>query len=186
MSLENVIQEIKEQSEKEKQAILKEAKQEAEKILSEARAKAHALEQKGMEEAQVFAQETKNKELSQFRLEQNKKIMQTKSQAIQEIFRTALGKTEKMNETQRKQVLKKLLEKAMTELPKAKYYYSNKRDSKLIQELHKDLKCAGEINCISGLVLENEDQTIKVNYTFEVLFEKTKEEALHEISSNAF
>ncbi|MDO8427643.1 MAG: V-type ATP synthase subunit E family protein [Candidatus Diapherotrites archaeon] len=186
MGLEKVIQEIKEQTENECKNILKQASETRQHIIQEANAQAEQFKQQASKESDLLAEEIKNKELSQHRLEQNKKIMETKSKAVQEIFQTALEKTKTLSENQRKQLLKKLLEKGLKELENAKYVYTNKQDTKLVQELAKQLKHAGEIQCTSGIVLENADKTIKVNYTFEVLFEKTKEENLHEISNDAF
>ncbi len=63
--------------------------------------------------------------------------------------------------------------------------YSNARDAKLVRELT-DLTFMDEIDCIGGLIIENEDGSVRLDYTFDRILDDVSEQTLKPVSDILF
>jgi V/A-type H+-transporting ATPase subunit E len=70
-------------------------------------------------------------------------------------------------------------------MPEAMYIYSNKRDEPLVRSLSK-LTYEDNIDCIGGIVLENKDRTMKLDYRYETIATMIWDRYLGEIADKLF
>lgn len=185
MPLENVINEIISQAEKQKQEIIDQAKQEAEKIIGEATNKGKEQAKHFEEETKKIIAETKRMEISASNIHLHKMFLEAKKNILDEIFNQVIEKLSRLDSSKRRDLIHELVEKAKDELPDAKFVYCNDRDKEIASGI-KSLKFKGVIDCLGGVVVENTDETIRVNYTFNVLLQTAKEMYINEISKRIF
>ncbi len=185
MALENVIDEIISQAERNKQEIIERGKQEAKKILDEATNKAKQHEQQFEEETKRILEETRKMEISSLNISLNKMMLDAKKKILDEVYQHLLERINKLDSEKRREIIKKLVEHAKKELPNPKFVYCNEGDEKLVATI-KDLKFGGVINAVGGVIVENADKNIRTNYTFDVLLNNLKEAYWNEIARRVF
>jgi len=185
MALENVINEIISQAGKQKQEIVDQGKQEAKKIVGEAT-------KKGMEQSKIFEEETKKiinetkrMEISALNIRLHKMFLEAKKSILDELYKQVVEKIYKLDSAKRKELLHDIVEKAKKELPDVKFVYCSEKDKEIVSSV-KNLKFNGVIDCLGGVVVENENRTIRVNYTFDLLLQNVKEAYLNEIAKRIF
>jgi len=181
MSLDKVAKEIIAEAESKAFEEARQADAEAKQVLAEAKKKASAESQAIGLQSQALLAELKTTELSSFRLEQNKRLITEKRRALEEVFSLAEKEIASMDSKKRAELVVKLCKKGLKELPDAKFVSSNAKDRAAASSV-KGLKFRSEIDCIGGVVLENEDGSVAVNCTFEEIFAKVKEENLDAIA----
>ena len=186
MALDNVVKEILEQAEGQSASIVDEGKADAKTLLQNAKAKAQEETSAYNTETAKLAAEMKKMELSSLGLRLNKEYLNAKKAIIDEIYQTAEKKISKRPIREKEKVLKKLVARAEKELRSAKYYYSNSKDKAVIKKLFSKLKFKKTIDTLGGVILEDEDETVRVNYTFGVILNNVKEANLNDISKRTF
>ena len=82
-------------------------------------------------------------------------------------------------------VISSLLKSIKEELPEAAYIYSNKRDAPLVRSLS-TFSYGGSIECLGGIVVENKDKTMKIDYRYEMIAETVWDRSLKEIAEKLF
>lgn len=185
MALENVIAEIISQAEKRRDEIIDQAKQESRKVVDEAIKKADERKKQLEDNAKKLLNETKKMELSTTNIRLHKMYLEAKKAVLDEIYNQLVEKISKIESSKRKELLQKLAIKANRELPDAKFIYCSEHDKNIVSGM-KDLKFNGTINCLGGVMVENEDRTIRVNYTFDVLLQNVKEAYFNEVAKKIF
>ncbi len=185
MSLENVVNEIISQAEKQRQEIVDQGRQEAKKIVDEATKKAREQTKQFEEETKKLANETKRMELSALNIHLQKMFLEAKKGMLDELYRHVVEKIEKLDASERKELIQRLVEKSKKELPDAKFVYCNSRDKEIVSGI-KSLKFNGVVDCLGGIVVENGEKSVKVNYTFDVILKNVKEAYLNEVAKRVF
>jgi V/A-type H+-transporting ATPase subunit E len=87
-----------------------------------------------------------------------------------------------MPETKEEELLKAILsanESSGTRI------YSNSESEALVRKLS-SLEYGGNIDCIGGVVIENKDGTIKLDYTYDIIFKNVYEQNLKNTSDILF
>ena len=181
MSLDKVAKEILAEAEARASGIGGQADEEARQIMSEAKKNAAVQAEEIETHSQARLEELRRTELSAFRLEQNKRIITEKKRALEEIFSGAEKEISGLDSKKRADITVKLCRKGLLELPEAKFVYSNAKDREAASSV-KGLKFKSTIDCLGGVVLENEDGSVRVNCTFEEIFAKVKEESLDAVA----
>ncbi len=182
MALENVVEEIISQAEKQKQEIILGGKEEAEKIIAEALQRTKQQLDSAGEETVRILEENRKMELSSLNIRLHKMLLNAKRNVLEELYAQLVEKVNKMSPPERKEVLQRLVNKAKKEMPDAKYAYCNERDNELIT----GLQVKGAADCIGGVIVANSDESVRINYTFDVLMQKVKEENMNEIAKKIF
>ncbi len=185
MSLEKLSKEIISEAQKKALAITEEGNTEAEAIMDKAKKDSQANDRKSGEQTKKILEEISQVELSGLNLLLNKKRMEAKKIVLDEVFEQAKKEIEDMDKAKKAELAKKLCARAQSELPNAKFVYSNESDKKTVSAV-KGLTFKDTIDCIGGVIIENSDGSIKINYTFEEILEKVKEENLHEVANRVF
>ena len=180
MSLESVKDEILNTAKSQANAMLAEARKEANRITTEAEKKIEEMKAKGEAEIKRILDTIKRQEMSSAELESKKMLLEAKKQVIDAVFGEAKKKIANIPDKKREELVKKLLEKAKKDIDAA-YVYCNSKDSKFLKGFN-----AQHIDIIGGLIAENKERTIRVDYSFETLLQDIRENELQSISKVLF
>ncbi len=108
--------------------------------------------------------------------------MNAKKDILDSVNQSAKDDISSMPTEQNADLLKTILDKHGSSGTRV---YSNERDAKFVQEMT-DLTYMGEIDCIGGLVIENNDGTVRMDYTYDRILEDVSEQSLKQISDILF
>lgn len=180
MGLETVKDEILNSAKSQANAMLAEARKESSRIAAEAEKKTEEIKAKSEAETKRIMDTIKRQEMSSAELESKKMLLEAKKQIVEAVFADARKKIESLPDKKREELLKKLLEKAKKDIEIA-YVYCSGKDSKFIKGF--DVQSA---DIIGGLIAENSERTIRVDYSFETLLQGIKENELQSISKLLF
>ena len=180
MGLEAVKGEILSNAREQANYLIAEARKEANRIMKEAEKKIEEMKEKSDIETKKMLDTIKRQELASAELENKKILLEAKKQVIENVFAEARKKLETLDDKKRESYLKKLLEKAKNDI-EIGYIYCNKMDAKFLKGFNVETA-----NIIGGLMAENKERTIRVDYSFETLLQSIKENELQNINKLLF
>ena len=180
MGLESVKDEILNSAKSQANAMLAEARKEANRIAAEAEKRIEEMKAKSEAESKRAMDTIKRQEMSSAELESKKMLLEAKKQIVEAVFADARKKIESLPDKKREELLKKSLERAKKDIEIAHVYCSS-RDAKFIKGF--DVQST---DIIGGLIAENRERTIRVDYSFETLLQGIKENELQSISKLLF
>ena len=175
MGLEEVGKEVLRKANLEVERIRKEAEKEAAEIMKKAQQKVQDYRKKVEEEIKRKLEVIKTRELTQSNLDVRNQILNSKKEAIESAFDKALKRLIDSPKDRNEAILGKLLEKAQSEIQISKIH-CNKKDREFVSD-NQYVEMQDY-----GLMAENEDTTIRVDYTFKTLLQQLKEEKLAEVA----
>ncbi|MBD3314123.1 hypothetical protein GF345_06790 [Candidatus Woesearchaeota archaeon] len=185
MGLEEVKKEIIENAEKKAEGIVKEGKDEADRIIKETDAQLEDYRKRSEDDAHKIISAMERKERSSAEFDVKKMKLDKKKEIIDRAFSEVKKKLQSMPDKKRESYLKNLLDDAKKEIDVAKVYV-NSQDRKIAERITgKGISVDGsEIS--GGLVAENSDSTISVDYSYDELLDTVEKENLQEIASKLF
>ena len=172
MDIEKVVEEIISSAQKEAEKIEKEGEKEAERILSEAKEKAKEIKEKKLEEARKIVEEMKKREEALAKLQGRKAVMERRKEIIEEILSEVRERFMNLEESKRKKVIEALAKKTGRDWA---VVHASKRDFGLIKQMFKNSQVK-ESHIPGGFVVENEDGSVRMDMSFEAVFENMKKE----------
>ena len=180
MGLESVKEEILNTAKEQAQSLIAEARKETNKIMKEADKKIEEMKEKSEAETKKMLDMLKRQELANAELENKKMLLEAKKQVIESVFAEVSKKLGNLEEKKREAYTKKLLERIKKDIEPA-YIYCNKKDAKFLKGFNVE-----HINIMGGLIAENKDRTIRVDYSFEALLENIKENEIINVNKMLF
>lgn len=197
MSLEKIIERIKQDAQAQIAEIKDKASKEADKILQNAKNEADSYKAQALENAKVQAQQHKQRLISSANLEFRKDILAEKQKAIDSAFQEAVNTLVQMNDDEYKQIIKKMLissvqtgDEEIILSPRDKTRISEN----FLKEINKELAKSGKkgnlkiskntYNILGGFVLKKGN--IEINNSFEALFKSFRDELELEVSKILF
>ena len=185
MGLEIVKEEILSSAKSQATALIAEARKEANKIMKEAEKKIEEMKEKSEAETKRILDTIKRQELTSAELENKKILLESKKQVIEGIFGEAKKRLEKLDDKKREEYIKKLFEKIRSDI-EPEHIYCSKKDIKFLKEFNVEPIHIEPINISGGLMAENKEKTIRVDYGFETILEDIKEKELQSINKILF
>lgn len=182
MGLENVVNDILEQAKTEVAAIEAEAQDEAAAITDKAKNEAEKILADSKTEVEANIQRRLKQETSSAQLESKRAALNAKKDVLDSVYQSAREAISSLPPDKNASMLKAILDEHGSEGARV---YSNARDAKLVRELT-DLTFMGEIDCIGGLIIENEDGSIRLDYTFDRILDDVSEQTLKPVSDILF
>ncbi|MBI2549415.1 hypothetical protein HYW21_08775 [Candidatus Woesearchaeota archaeon] len=180
MAIEDIKRELLAENQSRIAAIRKQGEDEIKKLEQE-------LKQKGEEYRQqkerVYAQEKSQlevKELSEVTLQGKRMVQEKKKEILNKAITLAQQKLENLDAKQRKQIIEHLLADIQKEISVG-LIYANDDDAKLLKGYK--VKSAP---LVGGIIAENEDGTIRVDYSLETMLHHASQEKLAELSKLLF
>lgn len=180
MGLEAVKEEIIRSAKEQSNSLIAEARREANRLIKEAEKKIGGMRDKSEIETKKMLDIIKRQELASAELENKKMILDAKKQIIEGVFIEAKKRLESLDDKKKEIYMKKLLEKTKKDIETA-YIYCNKKDVKFLKGFNVET-----INIIGGLIAENKEKTIRVDYSFETMLQSIKENELQRINNLLF
>ncbi|MBI2133319.1 hypothetical protein HYU11_01410 [Candidatus Woesearchaeota archaeon] len=180
MGIEKVRDEVIAKSKKQHAAIISEAEKEAKAIIESAEEKSREKKKKAEEETARELEELKIREMSSAELEVNKMLLETRKRIIEEAFESARQEISKMPQSTRKEHIKSLISKAKNQMEPGRVLCSE-ADIKHIEGLKTQ---AAPI--IGGIIAENKDGTIRIDYSYESILDQVREKSLKDVAKILF
>jgi len=183
MGLEAVKEEIIRNVQEQARALNAEARKEVNRINQEIEEKIREIEEESETQTEKVLDSMKKQELASIKLEAKKMLLEVKKNIIEKIFVEAKKKLGELDGKEREAYIKKLLEKIRDDIEPA-YIYCNKNDVKLLKGV-KGIEVK-PVDIDGGLIAENKDKTIRVDYSFDTMIDSIKEKELQTINNILF
>lgn len=183
MGLETVKEEIIRNAQEQARALNAEARKEVNRINREIEEKIKELEEESEAQTEKMLDPMKKQELATIKLEAKKMLLEAKKNLIEKIFVEAKKKLGELDGKERESYIKKLLEKIRKDI-EPEFIYCNKNDVKLLKEV-KGIEVK-PVDISGGLIAENKDKTIRVDYSFDTMVDSIKEKELQTVNNILF
>lgn len=180
MGLEIVKEEIVRNARDKETVLIAEAKKEADRIMKESEMEIEEFREKSNTEIKRMVDVIKKQELTSAQLESKKMLLEAKKQLIESVFTEVRKKLVSLDGKKREAYTKKLIEKAENDIEVVNVY-CNKKDLGLLKDFN-----AEAVDIIGGLIAENKDKTIRVDYSFDIMLQSIKENELQSINKILF
>ncbi len=180
MGLEAVKEEVLNSAKEQSNSIIADGRKEASRLMKDAEKKIEELKSKSEAELKKSCDAIKRKEIASAELEAKKMLLDTKKQIIDSVFEEAARSLQGLDDRKREGFIKKLFEKAKKDLDVA-FVYCSKNDAKFLKGVNVE-----PANIAGGIIAENKEKTIRVNYSFDTILQSVKETELQNISKILF
>ena len=180
MGLEAVKEEIIRNSKQQQESMIAEAKKKVVETMEETEKKVAEMKLQSDAATKQMMAVIKKQELASAELENKKALLEEKKQLIEAVFDQVEKKVKGLDSQKRENYINKLLEKAKNDIG-VENVYCNEKDVNLVKDLN-----AETADIIGGLIAENKDKTVRVDYSFDTLLQNIKENELQSISKVLF
>jgi V/A-type H+-transporting ATPase subunit E len=190
MSLEAVVEEIREEAEVEAEEIREVAEAEAAEIREEAEVEAEEIREEARQRADREAEAEREQAVSSANLEAKQRRLEARRDALSEVRSAVEAAIAGIEGDQRRELTAALLGAAAEEFDEGPVrVYGRADDAELLEELlvdYADFEHAGEYDCLGGVVCESDVSRVRVNNTFDSVLESVWDDQLREVSAILF
>jgi V/A-type H+-transporting ATPase subunit E len=194
MSLETVVEDIREQARARADEIRGEGEQRAEEIVQAARQDAEELRTRAEREVESEIEQERKQKLSSGKLEAKQKRLEARRDALEDVHDRVKTRVANINGDTREELTRALLSAAAREFrdeSETVRVYGRPEDESLLRDVLEDedydrFEYAGERDCLGGVVVEGGRSRVRVNNTFESVLEGVWESELREVSNRLF
>ncbi len=191
MSLETVVEDIREQARARADEIRAEAESEAEAIIDEAEADAEETIAEAEREVEREIEQERDQRLSSANLEAKQNRLEARRDLLESVREDVEEQIAGLAGDRREELTRTLLAAAaeeFTDVDQASVY-GRPEDEALLTDLvdaFEGFEYAGEYDCLGGVVVESEASRLRVNNTFDSILDDVWESELREISTRLF
>jgi V/A-type H+-transporting ATPase subunit E len=190
MSLETVVEDIRDEARERAKEIRDDAETRAEEIVADAEADADEIRSSAEAEAEREIQQEREQQLSSAKLEAKQMRLEARRDALEDVRETVEEEIAAIDGDEREELTRVLLDAAAEEFDDADVrVYGRADDEALISTILDDYdgyEYAGEHDCLGGVVVESDTSRVRVNNTFDSVLEDVWENNLKEISARLF
>ncbi|PSP34562.1 V-type ATP synthase subunit E [Halobacteriales archaeon QH_10_67_22] len=190
MSLDTVVEDIRDEARARAGEIENEAEQEAEEILAAAEADAETIHEEREREVEATIDQEREQKLSSAKLEAKQARLEARRDALEDVRGAVEDELGSLDGDRREELTRALLDAASAEFDddETVSVYGRADDEELLTKLAGEhgFEHAGERDCLGGVVVESEQSRVRVNNTFDSLLEDVWEDNLREISDRLF
>jgi V/A-type H+-transporting ATPase subunit E len=190
MSLDTVVEDIREEAEREADEIEAEAEERAEAIIAEAEADAEEIRDEIERETDREIEQEREQKLSGAKLEAKQARLEARRSVLQEVREDAEAAIADLEEG-REELTRALLDDAAAEFAEGASVevYGRADDRELIESILADYdgyEYAGEFDCLGGVVVESSESRVRVKNTFDSVLADVWEDNLKTVSDRLF
>ncbi len=182
MGLDAIVEEIRAKGKAEADRISGETYQEVSKIIADAQSQAARIKAARQEAVRKEIDRMRQQELSSANLEVKRATLNARKELLDEVYASAKDTINKLPAERNQKLLKLIIVKNEDSNTKI---YSRAKDRSAVKKLTK-LDYAGEIDCIGGVVIENEAGTEFLDLRYETILKNANERSLKEVSDILF
>jgi V/A-type H+-transporting ATPase subunit E len=191
MSLETVVEDIREQARARAAEIRRDAEADAEQIREEARQEAEEIREERLAEAEREIEQEREQRLSSAKLEAKQARLEARRDVIQSVREDVEAAIAGLEGEERAELTRALLDAATEEFDDddTVEVYGREDDRELLESLvsdHDGYEYAGAVDCLGGVVVESDSSRVRVKNTFDSVLEEVWEENLREMSARLF
>lgn len=184
MALDKVANDILENARKEADQRIQEAEKERAKVLQEADQRIEKMRRSEEKELQDGLMRMRRQELSSAELEAKKIVLNKRKDILNRTFKDMLRELSMMGPKEKSDLYKKILADGKKAINRPKVFIP-KGEADLLAGL-RGCECLTEIDMSSGLILENEDGSVRLDYRFETILESIWDRDMKNISNILF
>ncbi len=184
MSLNKVVEEILRRGKEHEREIIQTGEKERNEFLLQADKKILEESAKAKRKNDAAIAQMEQQELSSAELESKKILLAAQRVSLEELRQQVLAELGEYPADMRKKLYAKLIAKAKKEFGEC-IVYSNKADRALLQ-LPTGMSAGSSIDCLGGLVFENKDKSIRLDFRFESMVEDVWNRNMREIFTRLF
>ena len=191
MSLDTVVEDIREKARARADEIREEGDRRAEEIVDEARADAEQTRREREEQIEDRIERERDQTLSSANLSAKQERLKARRDALEEVRERVEQRLADLEGERRAELTRTLLDAAAPEFEDDAdvSVYGRAADRALLEELLTDydgFAVAGERDCLGGVFVQSEGSRVRVNNTFDSVLEDVWENNLREISARLF
>ena len=191
MSLETVVEDIREEARARAEEIRESGEERAEEIIEDAEADATAIRDERLAEVERQIEQEREQKLSSAKLEAKQARLDARREILQSVREDVEDRITNIDGDQREALTATLLSAAAEEFEgdATVTVYGRADDQELIEGLLEEydgFEYAGEYDCLGGVVVESEQSRVRVKNTFDSILEDVWEDQLREISDRLF
>jgi V/A-type H+/Na+-transporting ATPase subunit E len=178
MGLDIVIKDIQNGAQAEVSKIKAEADARVSEILNEARDAQKKMLGDSLAQAEENLKNYNQQVISSANLDVKRIRLNKRKNLIEQVYNKTFESIKSMPASKAEKLLSVLIEKHEAEGVRI---YSNKNSEAIIKKLS-SLSYAANIDCIGGIVLENEDGTVRLDFAYDSILKNVYERSLKQIS----
>jgi len=191
MSLDTVVEDIREEASARAEEMEREAEQRAEEIVAEAEDEAEEIVAEAEREVEQEIEQEREQTLSSAKLEAKQQRLSARRDVLGKVREAVEERIATMEGERREELTRALLEEATDEFDGSDSVsvYGRAEDRELLESILEDYdgyEYAGEHDCLGGVVVESEGSRVRVDSTFDSVLEEVWEDNLREISTRLF
>ncbi len=190
MSLDTVVEDIRDEARARADTIRKEANEEADEIIADANEEADRIVEEREREVERTIEQEREQRLSSAKLEAKQDRLGARRDVLESVRESARERLA-TREDGREELTRALLEDGAAEFEDDELrVYGRGDDQELIESIIEsefpEFEFAGERDCLGGVVLESDESRVRVNNTFDSVFEDVWDDNLREVSEQLF
>ena len=190
MSLDTVVEDIRDEARARAEEIREDGERRAEEILDEARDDAERIREEREADIERQVKQKREQTLSAAKLEAKQQRLEARRDVLENVRGRVEEELAAMEGDTRERLTRELLDAAVEEFDTAEVsVYGRADDADMLEDILADYEgysLAGEYDCLGGVVVESDESQVRVNNTFDSLFESVWEDNLREISARLF
>ncbi len=191
MSLDTVVEDIREEARARAEEIRADGESRADEIVEDAEADAERIHEEAREEAERRVEQEREQELSSAKLEAKQQRLEARREVLEDVRGDTRDRIAAIDGDEREELTRALLEAAAEEFPADETVRVHGRadDEELLETVVDDFEgfAVGDpVDCLGGVVVESDESRVRVNNTFDSVLEDVWEENLRAISARLF
>jgi len=190
MSLETVVEDVRDEARARAEELREEGERRAEEIISEADADAEEIKESREQEVDEQIAEEREQALSSAKLSAKQERLEARRDVLEQVREGLEAAIVDVDEDRREELTRSLLDAAAEEFgDEDVQVYGREADQELLADLlseYEGWSVAGTEDCLGGVVVESEQSRVRVNNTFDSVLEAVWDEELKRISERLF
>jgi V/A-type H+-transporting ATPase subunit E len=190
MSLETVVEDVRDEARARAEELREEGEQRAEEIISAAEADAEEIKETREESVEEQVAEEREQALSSAKLSAKQERLEARRDVLEQVRERFESDVAAIDGERREELTRSLLDDAADEFGDEDVrVYGSEDDQDLLEDLlseYEGWSVAGTEDCLGGVVVESEASRVRVNNTFDSVLEEVWDEELKRISERLF
>ncbi len=191
MSLETVVEDIRDEARQQAEQLREEADEKAAQLIEEAEEDAEEIREEAKSDVETQITREREQTRSSAKLEAKQQRLRARREVRETLKQQLKDELASLSGEQRKELTTALLEAALTEFDAAatRVVYGRAEDESLIKELlaeYENAEYGGTRECLGGVIVEGEQSRVRINNTFDSVLEDVWDKQQQVISNILF
>ncbi|WP_435127476.1 V-type ATP synthase subunit E [Halobaculum sp. D14] len=191
MSLDTVVEDIREEARARAEDIREEGDERAAEIVDDAEEEAERIVEQREQQVEREIEQEREQTLSSAKLEAKQERLEARRDVLEEVREATEDAIADIDGDRRAELTRTLVDAAAAEFEDeaSVSVYCREDDQELVEDViesYDGWSVAGTTDCLGGVVVESETSRLRVNNTFDSLLEDVWEDSLKELSDRLF